>query len=83
MAATRSVLGGLGIVEGGFKLNVSPAAWERRNRYMQSSKLAEVRLNGLGTATLLVEVWKDLKLVSACRVELRLSLSLVRGVELR
>ena len=32
VAATRSVLGGSGIVEGGFKLNVSPAAWERRNR---------------------------------------------------
>ena len=41
---------------------------------MQSSKWAEVRLNGSGTAALLVEVWRDLELVSACRVELRLSL---------
>ena len=30
MAATRSVLGGSSIVEGGYKRSVSPAAWERR-----------------------------------------------------
>ena len=29
MAATRSVLGGSSIVEGGYKRSVSPAAWER------------------------------------------------------
>ena len=30
MAAMRSILGGSGIIEGGFELSVSPAAWERR-----------------------------------------------------
>ena len=49
---------------------------------MQSSKWVEVRLSGSGTATLRRSVG-DLEPASTCGVELRLSLSLVRGVELR
>ena len=63
----RSVLGGSGIVEGGFERSVSPATWEQRIRNVGG----EMGFTSVGGG--------DLGLTIACGVELRLSLVGVWG----
>nr|POE67354.1 hypothetical protein CFP56_77570 [Quercus suber] len=58
---TRSVLDGLGIVEGGVERNVSPVMWERR-------------IGDVGGEMGFADIRGDLGLASVCGVELCLSL---------